>query len=716
MEELMDSFNRQRLDGEHKSSAGIASEDSFNSARKTPLPASEPDTEPRILSPPQSTLRDLQRMSASPADNQAALSPPPASVPTLSVSLASPEVDKKPTLPLSEDASTESDLPSEMQEVDEELTRAEQEVKMEEEDMDQKPSHRDLHGLQGWHLQTSASTYTYGTSPYEGQSAMHALESPFSDTRSPDMHESEEAKPSDTELRQAWQTEAAEHRYGQHPLPATGEDGWPNDSVPYQPDHSSQQQQVSTAQYGENDTYGAYGQDYGQSSTYEQNYGQQSQPLAASGDGNYGYAAYEDKASSGFEQPLSAYEPYQTSAMADTSMYPSHATTSSTGQARRLNRPAVPIASFGFNGKLVTFFPNSNLSATASYGMMYDQASSSATIKIRKLAEFVPGDASGVEAFPGPLFMDSGATSASGKAKKKKELLAWLNARIEDSQKERSYLGATSSEEMRAQADQKTVVLQLIKILLDHDGKLTGTPQIDQLVQQALVPHLSSTEQPSNTFAVAAELGKQVQEHSTRPLSQATSGDLDTIQMHLLRGEKKEAVQYALNNRLYTHALVIASGTDKSLLAEVVKDFLAFELGGEDASGREPLRVAYSLFAGSGPACSELCQTRTLVPSLLMRPPTVNEFVPVSRSQPNGHAAQHTPSGLLNDYGPVVSRAPSPSGRIEYPADVPAHTLSKWQDTAAMIIANRAMGDSQALTSLGDVLAANHWYGAAHAW
>jgi hypothetical protein len=42
--------------------------------------------------------------------------------------------------------------------------------------------------------------------------------------------------------------------------------------------------------------------------------------------------------------------------------------------------------------------------------------------------------------------------------------------------------------------------------------------------------------------------------------------------------------------------------------------------------------------------------------------------------------------------------------------------LEKWQETAAMIIANRTLGDSAALTALGDALMANGWLDAAHVW
>jgi hypothetical protein len=325
--------------------------------------------------------------------------------------------------------------------------------------------------------------------------------------------------------------------------------------------------------------------------------------LTASGDEAYGYAASEGAyVPIGHEEASTPYEPYQPSSGAP---YQNFSTNGEAGQQRLPNRPAIPIASFGFNGKLVTFFPSSTSStATASYGM-YEQAGSSIPpVKIQKLSDILPKDTPGIDTFPGPLFMDTGSTSASGKAKKKKELVTWLTTRIEESQQERSYLGAGASEDAKAKAEQKTIVLQLVKILLEQDGKLTGTPQIDQLVQQTLVPLLSSSDHIAATFAVAADLGKQPSNAPAAILSQATSGDLDTLQTHLLKGEKREAVTYALNNRLYTHALVIASGTDKALMAEVVKDFLAFELSGDLATGREPLKVAYSLLAGSGPSCS----------------------------------------------------------------------------------------------------------------
>jgi hypothetical protein len=84
---------------------------------------------------------------------------------------------------------------------------------------------------------------------------------------------------------------------------------------------------------------------------------------------------------------------------------------------------------------------------------------------------------------------------------------------------------------------------------------------------------------------------------------------LDKIQNFLLRGERREAYLYALDKKLWAHAMVIASSIDKEAWKEVVNDFLKNELSPKDlpstdklANGRECLRVAYSLFSGQGAA------------------------------------------------------------------------------------------------------------------
>lgn len=155
------------------------------------------------------------------------------------------------------------------------------------------------------------------------------------------------------------------------------------------------------------------------------------------------------------------------------------------------------------------------------------------------------------------------------------------------------------------------------------------SPQIDSAVRLALIPHLE------NSIGVVAEtpvpmvgLGLSVvpDVHSETPLSTTVlrSSALDTIQDLLIRGERKKAYHYALDEKLWAHALVIASGIDKESWKEAVNEFLKVELAskalngtapsmhassGQSNHGREALRVAYSLFSGQGAAAGMLFPT-----------------------------------------------------------------------------------------------------------
>lgn len=61
---------------------------------------------------------------------------------------------------------------------------------------------------------------------------------------------------------------------------------------------------------------------------------------------------------------------------------------------------------------------------------------------------------------------------------------------------------------------------------------------------------------------------------------------------------------------------------------------------------------------------------------------------------------------------PVSPRFPDVNSKNSLSIEV----LAKWQETAALIIANRTAGDSAALTALGDTLASNDQLDAAHVW
>lgn len=125
------------------------------------------------------------------------------------------------------------------------------------------------------------------------------------------------------------------------------------------------------------------------------------------------------------------------------------------------------------------------------------------------------------------------------------------------------------------------------------------------------MPALASASTASS-FTTAADLSRRA--HSPEPNNPALAGaapsatakDLDTLQNLLLRGEKREAVRYAMDNKLWPHALVISAGVDQDLQASVTKEFIQAELSQMNTGDRQPLKVAYSLFTGSETNASEL--------------------------------------------------------------------------------------------------------------
>jgi len=93
---------------------------------------------------------------------------------------------------------------------------------------------------------------------------------------------------------------------------------------------------------------------------------------------------------------------------------------------------------------------------------------------------------------------------------------------------------------------------------------------------------------------------------------QVKTASLDRLQELLIRGERRKAYQFASDEKMWAHALLIASNLDKSAWKEVVSEFIQAELGvlaGMDspinapsANKRESLRVAYGLIAGDSAA------------------------------------------------------------------------------------------------------------------
>ncbi|KAJ7709887.1 Sec23-binding domain of Sec16-domain-containing protein [Mycena rosella] len=399
-----------------------------------------------------------------------------------------------------------------------------------------------------------------------------------------------------------------------------------------------------------------------------------------------------------------------------------------------------PVFSFGFGGKFLTCFHGASMNTGFDVAL---SSRNSTGIHIRQLNKIIPQSALELSSasYPGPLFSDPGTpttglvrTTASAQSKAKKaRLVKYLTDRAEEISQGIGYLHIGSAE--GRQAEGKLVLVNLLKILVENDGRLTGTPQIDLAVRTALVPKLEVTDGDSADVASNSQaLGFSSIADISRPLTDLSGGvpyptvtasdvndipiatstlrpsALNKIQDFLLRGERRKAYHYALDEKLWAHAMIIASSIDRDAWKETVNEFLRTELGAKDSrsratsslpvpgadaspdltNGREGLRVAYSLFSGQGSA-----SVQELVPQNLLSRATGRLQLP-----PASHMTPMTP----NFAAPALA------------SNIPVQSLAGWAETVAMMLSSPLTSDtSAALTALGDQLLSHQWVEAAHA-
>ncbi|GAA6008207.1 hypothetical protein JCM11491_001929 [Sporobolomyces phaffii] len=418
---------------------------------------------------------------------------------------------------------------------------------------------------------------------------------------------------------------------------------------------------------------------------------------------NESYGAYSA------QQDQQPYDPYGATRHEPMSqdMYENNA--SSEVANLELDRRTAPLVSFGFGGRMLLVFPDggsrfgssSNFDPSNPYSVNppETQQSTPSTVHIRKLADILPPP---VDApFPGPIFLDGGKANSG---KKRKDAIAWLGKRISELQAEVSHApsrslsvpGQERSPEER-ELETRLLLVQLVKVFIENDGKLVGTPVVDEAVRAILAPNFAgssdSTSLPTaDQLASAASHASNGGDASPFVTYGVSGANLDEMSALLLRGERREAVRYALDHRMWAHAFIIASCVDTDCWKDVTVEFLRSELtpsssnaGEQGVQGREALRVAYSMFAGLGAE-------------------SIEQFLPPRSLTPQTQAQLLPPA-------PIGS---SQQNRVEAQSRLPDSTLESWRDTVGMIVANRTAGDSAALTALGDALASNGWIQASH--
>lgn len=133
---------------------------------------------------------------------------------------------------------------------------------------------------------------------------------------------------------------------------------------------------------------------------------------------------------------------------------------------------------------------------------------------------------------------------------------------------------------------------------------------MDQAVLQVLRPTLTTVEE--SHFSLPSYNGNT----ATPKEEDLSDFMLSKIEQFLLNGDRKGAVDYAIQEDLWAHALIISSCVDKDLWQKVIANFVDREMNATPemkknrhfnniAGNNQALRVMYALFSGAGGVASK---------------------------------------------------------------------------------------------------------------
>lgn len=320
-----------------------------------------------------------------------------------------------------------------------------------------------------------------------------------------------------------------------------------------------------------------------------------------------------------------------------------------------------PIFKFGFGGAVVSCFPRH----TPRYSAGQTAPMIMPTLghpKFSLLSECLPSPDTIVQ-HPGPLKAKS----------KKKDLLSWLSTKIKTFENDVPPISDQSHQYAQKRYEEKILLWKIVKVLVENDGVLEGSPSIQKTLREVISPNLSGSESEGFYGVPEAPLG------NSRPLQLPTQPDVadprwaEELRSNLLQGDREKAVWGAVDRRLWGHAMIIASTMDRSFWKQVVQEFIRREIR-STTGNTESLAALYEIFAGN---IEE----------------SVDELVP-----PSARAGHH-----------LVSKADGQGA-----AKNALEGLESWRDTLGLVLSNRSSEDHQALLALGRLLASYGRIEAAH--
>ncbi|KAF7717691.1 Uncharacterized protein PECH_002928 [Penicillium ucsense] len=321
-----------------------------------------------------------------------------------------------------------------------------------------------------------------------------------------------------------------------------------------------------------------------------------------------------------------------------------------------------PIFKFGFGGAVVSCFPK--------HIPRYSVGQASPMIKptlgepkLSKATEVIPSFDTIVQ-HPGPLKSKS----------KKKDAIVWLSSKIAAFENDIPQIYDRSHPDLHKRAEEKILLWKLVKLLVENDGSFEALTDSKGSLRQIFVPSLSGLE-PDSTFVgdsrpLATFASISAPSQSDAAADPEWMGELRNL---LLAGEREKAVWAAVDRRMWGHALILASTTDRSIWKQAVQEFVRREIKA-NGGDTESLAAVYEIFAGN---IEE----------------SVDELVP-----PSARAGHQLIS--INDNRGAKKNA--------------LEGLDSWKDTIAMVLSNRSSEDQSALLALGRLLASYGRVEAAH--
>ena len=315
-----------------------------------------------------------------------------------------------------------------------------------------------------------------------------------------------------------------------------------------------------------------------------------------------------------------------------------------------------PIISFGFGGAVTSCFPK-HIPRYAAGQAAPMIKSTPGEVKICQVNDLVPLVDS-IVAHPGPLKNKS----------KKKDVIMWLSSKIAAFENEGLPEDARFYPDSHKRHDEKILLWKIIRILVENDGVLEGSNDVQNSLRGVVFPNLQNA-QAGETYgnAFAAPLNAPSQPDAI------DSRSIDALRDNLVIGNREKAVWDAVDNRLWGHAMIIASTLDRSVWKQVVQEFVRREV--RSATGNtESLAALYEIFAGNVEE-------------------SVDELVP-----PSARAGLQMVS--------MVNGQESSKNGLD--------GLDSWKDTLGLVLSNRSAEDYQALMALGRLLLSYGRVEAAH--